>query len=58
MEFHEMVQRVQIYEIELIMQVNYFVKLMQVHRHFYLIYLQYEYQHHEREEHEHKLPKK
>ncbi len=52
-----MVQRVQIYEIELIMQENYFEKLMQVHMHFYLIYLQYLYQHHEKEEHEHKLPK-
>ena len=31
MEFHEMVQRVQVYEIELIMRVNYFVKPMRVH---------------------------
>jgi hypothetical protein len=54
----EMVQRVQIYVIELLMQLNYFVKLMQVHMEFYSIYLQYLYQHHEKEVHEHKLPEK
>jgi hypothetical protein len=36
-----MVQRVQIYEIQLIMQLNYFVKLLIIHMEFYLIYLQY-----------------
>jgi hypothetical protein len=37
----EMVQRVLIYVIELMMLLNDFVKLMQVHMLFYLIYLQH-----------------
>lgn len=53
-----MVRRVQIYEIELIMLLKNFVKLMQVHMVFDLIYLQYLYRHHEKEVHEYKLPKK
>jgi uncharacterized protein YxeA len=50
-----MVQRGLIYVIELVVQSIYFVKLMQVHREFYLIDLQSVYQDHEKEEHEHKL---
>ena len=58
MDFLEMGQRVQVYEIELMMRSNCFGKLMQVHKEFYWIYLQYLYQHHEIVKHEHKLPKK
>jgi len=52
-----MVQRVQIYVIVLTMQLKNFVKLMQVHKLFDWIYLQYLYQHHEKEVHEHNLPR-
>jgi hypothetical protein len=53
-----MVQRVQIYVILLTKQLKNFVKLMQVHKLFDWIYLQYLYQHHEKEVHEHNLPRK
>ena len=58
MEFLEMEQYVQVYAIELIDRRNDFVKVMLIHRLFYLIYLQELDQHHEREEHEHNFPRR